>query len=453
MSRIPIRVRLTLAFAVAMAVVLTAVGLFVFARVGSALNTTIDQSLRAQAAEVRASGGRPDNDTTRSEVFSEVENADGSITNVSGRKPLRLLDRETLAQVLAGRTVLQSVADRWRVLAQPLRVDGGTRALVLARSLESRQEALDGLVREFLVAGPIALLLASLAGYALAASALRPVEAMRRRAEAVSAAAPGRLPVPPSGDEITRLAVTLNAMLGRLEDAFAHERRFLADASHELRTPLALLRTELELALRRPRSREELEDALRSAAEETERLGRLAADLLLIARADQGRLPIRAEPLSAHELFETTAERFAPRADELGRALSVSSTDAIVDADRARLEQALANLVENALVHGSGAVELRVRTREGMVELHVLDEGGGFPDNFAARAFDRFSRADESRHGAGTGLGLSIVELIARAHGGEAGARNRDGGGADVWLSVPLAQLPAEREPERLGVL
>jgi signal transduction histidine kinase len=447
MSRIPIRLRLTLAFAVAMALVLAAVGAFVFNRVSSALDTSIDQSLRAQAAEVRAGGGGNDGDSTRGEVLSEVEDANGGVSRYSGRGPLRLLDHATLARVLAGETVLASSGEAWRYLAMPVRADGRTQALVFARSLESREETLHRLFREFLIAGPIALLLASLAGYGLAAFALRPVEAMRRRAEAISASTPGRrLPVPESRDEISRLAHTLNAMLARLEEAFVHERRFVADASHELRTPLALLRTELELALRRPRSRTELEAALRSAAEETERLSRLAEDLLLIARADQGRLPIRAESLSAAELLEATVERFATRADELGRELRVDSgADTAIFADRARLEQALANLVENALAYGRGTVELRVDRYGETAELHVLDEGDGFPDGFAPRAFDRFTRADDARHGGGTGLGLSIVDLIARAHGGTAGARNRGGGGADVWLSLPLA--PTAPEP------
>ncbi len=199
---------------------------------------------------------------------------------------------------------------------------------MVARSLEPREETLKRLFRELLIAGPLALLLASLAGYGLAAAALRPVEAMRRRAAAVTAAAPGRLPVPPAKDEVSRLATTLNDMLARLQGAFEHERRFVSDASHELRTPLALLRTELELALRRPRSPAELEEALRSAAEETERLSRLAEDLLLIARADQGALPIRREAVPAAEVLAPVAARFTTRTRQLGRSVRTEDTDA-----------------------------------------------------------------------------------------------------------------------------
>jgi signal transduction histidine kinase len=262
---------------------------------------------------------------------------------------------------------------------------------------------------------------------------------MRVRAQAISASTPStRLPQPPGRDEIARLAETLNAMLGRLQAAVEHERRFVADASHELRTPLALLRTELELALRRPRTREALEDALRSASQETERLTRLAEDLLLIARSDAGELPVRREPVPAAEVLEVVAQRFGGVAAERGRTLELVPPDGIVlDADPTRLEQALGNLVDNALAHGRGRILLSAEPRGELVALHVEDEGPGFPAGFLDDAFQRFSRPDQSRSGSGSGLGLSIVDLIAEAHGGSAGARNRAEGGADVWIAVP----------------
>jgi signal transduction histidine kinase len=261
---------------------------------------------------------------------------------------------------------------------------------------------------------------------------------MRSRAAAISASTPGaRLPVPPARDEVSRLAETLNEMLARLEASLEHERRFVADASHELRTPLALLKTELEVALRRRRTREELEAALASASEETDRLTRLAEDLLLIARSDAGELPLRRERVGAAEVLGVVAERFSRVADERGRALEVVSPNGLeLDADPVRVEQALGNLVANALAHGDGRVVLSAQAREALVELHVEDEGPGFPPGFIGGAFDRFSRSDDSRSGGGSGLGLSIVELIARAHGGSVGAENRAAGGADVWIAV-----------------
>jgi heavy metal sensor kinase len=320
---------------------------------------------------------------------------------------------------------------------------GARSIVVVARSLEPREETLSHLFRELLFAAPLALLLASLAGYGLTSAALRPVEAMRRRAASVTASSSARLPVPRSRDEISRLAQTLNEMLDRLHASLAHERRFVADASHELRTPLALLKTELELALRRPRSSEELEEALRSAAEETDRLTRLAEDLLLIARGDRAALPLRRERVQLGSLLERVAARFAREADERQVALLVDPADVSVDADPERLEQAIGNLVANALAHASSSIELFVRAAAAGVEVHVADDGAGFPAEFLERAFDRFSRADDARHDGGAGLGLSIVALIGEAHGGSTNAKNRDVGGADVWIALPAVAEPA----------
>jgi signal transduction histidine kinase len=455
MSRVPIRVRLTLGFAVAMAVVLAAIGLFVYERVGHELLGTVDQALLGQIHD-EVHSGKVDPDTGSGPTFAQSFGPGGQLLHSQPRGLAPLVGRGIVARALAGRRVwldepLPHRDGDWRVLVDPASSTGG--AVVLARSLEPRDESLDHLRHELLIFLPLALLAASLGGYALTARALGPVELLRRRAEAVHPGEPSRLPVPPAGDELSRLAQTLNEMLARLQAAVEHERRFVADASHELRTPLALLRTELDLALRRPRSREELESALRSAAVETQRLSRLADDLLLIARADQGLLPMRQEVVAVDDLLADAATRFANRARSLGRELRVVETELHVDADPLRAGQALANLVDNALVHGDGTVELRAEERDGFVELHVRDAGSGFPLEFRNRAFDRFSRADEARSGGGSGLGLTIVELVAGAHGGEAGLGEPPGGGADVWISLPRADAPAAAPAERAATV
>lgn len=447
MSGVPIRVRLTLAFAIAMACVIGAMALLVYVRVGGALLDSVDQTLRAQAHEALAhtsdeQGPVDTIDATGGRTLAQVVGPGGTVIRSTPANLPALLNAKDTARVLRGAKVyrtepLKSPGGEWRVLAIPT-PDGG--AVAVARSLESRHETLSRIYREFLLFGPLAILLASLAGYGLAASALRPVEALRRRAESVTAAAPATLPVPRARDEISRLAVTLNHMLERLQLAIEHERRFVADASHELRTPVALLRTELELALRRPRSEEELKSALRSALEETERLSRLADDLLLLARAEQGPMAVRKEPVELDPLLETVARRFLARSDQAGRRVRAESSHLTVDADPTRIRQALDNLVDNALTHGQGDVTLLARDEGSMIELHVVDRGTGFDDAFVGRAFDRFSRADDARGRGGAGLGLSIVELIAEAHGGIAGARNRQDGGADVWLTVAKAE-------------
>jgi signal transduction histidine kinase len=237
---------------------------------------------------------------------------------------------------------------------------------------------------------------------------------------------------------VSRLGATLNEMLGRLERALERERSFVADASHELRTPLALLKTELELALRTPRTEAELEQALRSAAGETDRLAQLVEDLLVLARTDEGRLPLRRSPVRARDVLAAVAERFRRRAEAAGRTIEVEAPETlVVAADAVRLEQALGNLVENALRHGLGSIRLSASEGGGGIELHVLDEGPGFPPAFLERAFERFARADEARTEGGAGLGLAIARVIAEAHGGSAHASGRAGGGADVWLALP----------------
>jgi heavy metal sensor kinase len=450
-SRLPIRLRLTFAFAAAMAAVLAAIGFFVYLRVDSTVVGSVDRGLRAQVDEslphLASEHELVDEDARAGSTVAELIDSSGRIVRSTPPGLGRFLDAAALRRVLAGQRLLQSsrlpgLGHQWRVLAVPVRIDGRPLAFVIARSLESRDETLRKLFDEFLIAGPLALLLASLAGYGLAAASLRPVESMRRRAQIVSATTPGqRLPVPKSRDEISRLAETLNEMLDRLEAAFAHERRFVADASHELRTPLALLRAELEVALRRPRTRDELTAVLRSASEDTERLSRLAEDLLLLATADQAGLPIRREPVAVAELFDRIARRFTTRLEQHDRTIATSDVDGlVVDADADRLEQAVGNLIDNSIKHGAGTITLSARVRGAQAELHVADEGRGFPADFAARAFDRFSRPDDGRTGAGAGLGLAIVELIAHAHGASAGIADRPGHGADVWISVPLAR-------------
>jgi heavy metal sensor kinase len=439
-SRLPIRIRLTLVFALAMAVVLAAVGAFVYVRLGNSLLEQIDESLEARAgalATVLSSDGRITLGLgSDDEEFAQLIGPEGDVE--AGVPHNALLAGSELASARSGelmtdrrvRVVSESEADA-RILARPA-TEG--RVLVVGATMGDRDEALDGLLAQLLIGGPVALLLASGAAYLLAGAALRPVDAMRARADEISAeTAEQRLPLPDSQDEIRRLGETLNAMLERLDEGLRRERRFVADAGHELRTPLALLQAELELALRRPRTPEEHEAALRSASEEVDRLTRLAEDLLLLASTQDGNLPLRVSEIPVRGLLETVARRFDARADEEDRSIAVDAvTDEALSGDRVRLEQALGNLVDNALRHGGGTVRLEALEEDGRVVLRVSDEGEGFPPAFAQHAFARFTRADEARTRSGAGLGLAIVDAVARAHGGEARAE-----GSAVEIRLP----------------
>jgi signal transduction histidine kinase len=276
-SRIPIRLRLTLIFTAAMAVVLAAMGLFVYSLVASNLSDALDRELRSRAQDLSALVERNGSlERTGSpfieegEAFAELLAPDGRVLDATPTiGTFRLLsddelDRGGRGPTFADRSSVPGLDEPARMLAVP--VDRGV--LVVGATRENRSETLSSLRDAFLIGGSIALILSALGGYVLAGAALRPIEAMRRRAAEISTSSlHERLPVPAADDEVARLGQTLNAMLTRLEDGLERERRFVADASHELRTPLAMLRTELELALRRSRTPEELEQSIRSAAE------------------------------------------------------------------------------------------------------------------------------------------------------------------------------------------
>jgi two-component system OmpR family sensor kinase len=320
---------------------------------------------------------------------------------------------------------------------------GVTLAVVVADSLELRDKELARLRTLLLIAGPLALLLASVGGYELARAALRPVDRMRSRAARITERQLSeRLPVSEAADEIGALGRTLNAMLDRVEVAVARERRVVTDASHELRTPLTTLRAEVDLALMGDREKAELRAALESASEEAKRMSRLADDLLVLARADQGRLPLNPQPLAARKLLEDAAGRARAGAEVRGRSIAVGEVPdgCAVSADPDRTAQALDNLIGNALQYGGGTITLSARSDRERVELHVTDEGQGFSEELLPRAFERFGRGQHApADGPGSGLGLAIVEAVAVAHGGHADARNRPDGGADVSISLRRA--------------
>lgn len=477
MARLPIRARVTLAFALSMAVVLAGSGVWVYLGLRGELTEATDDALETQAAAVARlvveRGGAEPGLTAGlddpGETFTQVVGPGERLLSSSpGLPPRPVLGPAARRGAAEGTTVtlegirladdgggdeldveaLQETGaeafetDSARVLARSVDVRGERLTVIVGATFEDRDEALRELGTVLLFGAPVALLLACLVGYGAVRGALRPVERMRRQAATVSARRPGeRLPVPPADDELARLGRTLNDMLGRLEQALERERSFVADASHELRTPLAILRSELEVALRGSKRPEELRSAMRSALEEAERLTGIAESLLLLARSDRGELPLTRARVDASELLRDARERFEAQASELGREIALDAAAGItLDADRHRLDQALSNLIENALRHGGGELELSARRQGDHVELTVRDRGPGFPPEFIQIAFERFSRAAEGRAGHGAGLGLSITRLIAEAHGGTAEVRNREGGGAEAMLRLPAGE-------------
>jgi signal transduction histidine kinase len=432
-SRLGVRTRVVGAFALVMAVLLAVAGVAIRQGVEAELTDATDDALEAHAELVvdRLDAGRAPGDPGSEDRFVQVIGPGGELRFASPGVPDALvgLAREEPRTVALPEAEDEAEdgfdEDRARVLARAAR-DG--QVVIVGASVEATEDALGALGGVLLVALPLALVLACAAGWVAVGSALRPVERMRRRAAGISETSlDERLPLPEADDELRRLGETLNAMLGRLETALARERSFVADASHELRTPLAILRTELELATRGDRRPDELRAAIVSALEETGKLTALTDDLLLLARSDHGRLSLHREPVDLRALADATAERFAVRAP-----IAVTGPEVVVEADRARLEQALGGLVENAVRHGAPPVAIRVEPPGTLV---VADRGPGVPEG--VDVFERFTRGDAARTTEGTGLGLPIVRAIATAHGGRVELRPRAGGGTEAALIVP----------------
>jgi signal transduction histidine kinase len=447
--RWPIRIRLAAAFTVAMALILLGVGIATVTTTQSSLDESISGSLDYRLHDMQAltatgtavlSGGSRD---TATQIVTSTGQLLASSPEVAAQP---LLTGPELASAARGELIADHAAAGQ--LTGPVRIAAApttnARIVVVAVSLADRDNAVDDLRSELLIAFPLVLLAAAIGAYLLAAAALRPVERMRARAATITAEdTQGRLPVPSARDEISRLGTTFNDLLTRLHGALARERRFVADASHELRTPLSLLTTELELALRRPRDARELTAAMESALEETERLSRLAQDLLLLARTDQAGPARRTDAVT--EVRPVLAKVAARYRTALG------DHDLIVDcapglavrADADDLDRAVSNLIDNAHRHGEAPLVVKVcpaspDQAERTMVIEVCDHGPGFEPDFLPRAFDRFTRADAARTGGGTGLGLAIVAALARRNHGRVSAANRPDG-ATVTLTLPAA--------------
>ena len=446
--RLPIRLRLTLTFAVGMVVVLAALGGFLYVRLGHALLETIDMGLRSRAETIISSshtgafadqsGALIDPD----EAFAQILDPRMSDTIVDSSPAVAaapMLPASTLSSIVAPTFLdrrVPGVEDPARLLVVPI---SGGRLAVVGATLSDRQEALHRFLLELAIAAPVALALTSAAGWAVAGTALRPVERIRAEAAAISASEPERrLPVPLAHDELSRLATTLNEMLARLQDSLSRERRFVDDASHELRTPLAILKGELDLALARARAPEELEATVRRASLETDRLARLAEDLLVLARAHGRHLPVHRVEANPADVVGGAMKAHRRRAEEAGVRLTTDVPDGTFMLDQDRLRQVLENLLDNAIRHTprGGEVLVRAAFDQDHLRLSVEDSGPGFPDGFLEQAFEPFARRNEDTN-EGAGLGLAIVRAIAQAHGGTATGENPPTGGARVTLSIP----------------
>lgn len=426
-----------------MAFVLVTVGTFVLIRLRADLTESIDEGLTAQAALVASAVDRgvplrdPDAPLVDpDDALAQVLDASGQVVaSSSDLSSAPFLTSDQLAAIRSPTSSETSIAGLdvpVRLLTVPRSDASGLTYVVVGRPVDDREDALSRFLLLLFVIGPFVLVTTTGLGWLVARAALTPVDRMRSEAAAMSISEPDRrLTVPPAKDELRDLAETMNAMLERLQSSMQDEREFLDRASHELRTPLAVLKAELDLALARPRTTDELETALDRSAQEVDSLVRLAEDLLVLSRRNGGRLPIRREAVRLDQLLERLGDGFSGRARANEVELDIRPEGPIeVDADPDRIRQAVSNLLDNALrfTPAGGRVVVSARAGDGVVALSVVDSGPGFPATFPPS-----SGSDGFEH---VGLGLAIVTAVAEAHGGSVSIGQADGGGGSVTMTL-----------------
>ncbi len=327
-------------------------------------------------------------------------------------------------------------------------IEMGT-SLAAAEALRARLLAILALIL------PILVLLAASGGYFLVNRALRPVDQMSQTAASISIGdLSARLPVPLTGDALERLSVALNDMLGRLGESVQISQRFLADASHELRTPLTIIKGELENLASAPGCAAAVADALGSVLEEVARLKRLVEGLMAISRLDAGDAKRELAHVDLAELVASTCEQLRLVAEDAGIQLHYADLQSVpVMGDRARLQQLIVNLLDNAIKYTARGGTVRINTlrsgREGVLEF--IDSGIGIPAEAINRVFERFYRIDEarSRDSGGVGLGLAIVKAICNAHGASIELTSTLGVGSRFSIRFPLARTVPAADPGR----
>jgi two-component system OmpR family sensor kinase len=323
---------------------------------------------------------------------------------------------------------------------------GAYGALVLVgQSLEQARSDVWTASVAFVVAGGVALLLASLGGWFLVGRALAPIGRIAETAEVMSESNLGlRIDVNRTEDEFGSVAAALNSAFDRLQDAFERQTRFTADASHELRTPLALQIAELEWALARRRSDAEYGASLRVCMNAAQRMRAVVEGLLTLARADAGAMPHRREPVDLRSVVREVAATLEGTAVDRGVRLAVTGDAVVVTGDPDRLRELVSNLIVNAIQYSQpgGHVTCSVAATEGSAMLEVSDTGPGIAVEDLPRIFDRFYRANTSRSRAagGAGLGLAICKWIAESHGGRIGCESAGGQGARFSVEFPAAR-------------
>ncbi len=421
----------------------------------SALNQNVDSDLAANAVttageirndQIATTSQRPELGTSYGPLVTVLAVYDPTGALVDA-EPARLpADPARSVPGVGFRTV--RYGDRtFRFLRRTTTDHRGRRwVIIVGQSLRASSDALDDAEHALFVVVPIAIALSGLGAWLLSGAALRPVDRMRADAQRLSdTGARGEIGTPGTSDSIDRLATTFNELLNRMHSSLDRQRDLVADAGHELRTPLAVLQTELELADRAGRSRDDLVESIRHARTEAARLATLSEDLLLLAQTDGPNALIHHELAEPLEIIagSVAAVRDDAAAGRIQLSVHADGPAPVAELDPVALRRLLDNLLANALRHtpAGGSIDVHLTQGDDDVVLVVEDTGTGFPVEFLPHAFERFARAERSRSRShadyGSGLGLSIVETLVTAHGGTVTAANRASGGARLTVRLP----------------
>lgn len=462
----PLRLRLTLWYGSALALILIVFSSVLYIVTARSLRDAIDQSLEETAsAAVRSLEERgflpliDENELmsqfpelARIDKFFQIFSPSGTITirSPNVRQHEVPLSREALEVAFTGQTIFESAKypkePPLRLISVPIMYRGNLLYIVqVGTSMESVEGTLNRLLLVLLVTMPLALAVSLAGGWFLAGRALRPVDVITVAAQRIAAGdLTQRLNVPPSSDEIGRLADTFNNMIARLETSFRQIRQFSSDASHELRTPLTVMKGETELALRRPRDMKDYTVVLESNLEEIDRMTRIVDELLFLSRADMGEVKMEHLPVRLELLLEDVHRQ----ASLLGQDRDVQVVlrlvaPATVLGDELRLRELFLNLLDNAVKYSrpGGSVEVVLCTESGQAKVSIVDHGIGISPDDRTKIFDRFYRTDDARTHTkkGTGLGLAISAWIVESHQGRIGLESEVGKGSTFTVTLPIA--------------
>jgi len=454
---LPIRVRLTAWYVLVLAAIFVAIGAFLVVQLRSDLQDKTDSELRSDALQLardyRDEGPADFLDVSRTVLppdgAAQVLDSEGRVLHTFGRvaAPTAMVGPDVQAAAQRSDSPVHTITlgarhEHYRVVALPAARLGRGDLVVAAASLDADEEAINRLLILLAIAGPAALLATGLGGWLLARQALAPVQRMTSQAARIGIDdLDERIAVPRVEDEVGHLAVTLNAMLDRLENGVRDKQRLIADASHELRTPLAVMRAELDVSLRGDDLTPAAREVLESAREEVDRMSRTVSNLLTLAAVDEGRLELLTTRVVLHDAISAAARPLRPLADAKGMTLTLNGDPCEAQADPQRLHQALTNFIENAIKFSPADGEVRVGAwqRDGEVGVTVADDGPGIPSDARAHVFDRFYRVDGARGRAvgGSGLGLAICREVAVAHGGRVWVDSEEGAGSAFSLALP----------------